>query len=1029
MVTRYRFFLSLVALCCWASLTMGQTINEVRIDQTGTDNDEYFELIGTPGASLDNVYYVVIGDGAGGSGTVESVTDLTGNLINGAGFFTVSEGSFGMGTITGIVDLMVGTGLNFENSDNVTHLLVTGFTGAVDDDIDTNDDGVIDNMLWATELDSIALLESVGTGDLVYSANTVGPDGNFVPSQIFRCPDGTGSWEIGIFDIVGSTPTDTPGDLNNCMACNPPTGLSCDSDCMTGDITLSWTNPIAYTQVEVFRDGVSLVVLTMGEEMYVDPAVTTGMTYTYEVVGTCGPMMTGLSTCVQDHCLCMPPTGLGCVSDCMADTVTLTWTNGDTYTGIEILRDGASIAVLGGMDTMYVDNGVPVGPRTYTIVGTCGPDAADASCGVLHCVTPPDVEFSEVRINTPGGDDEEEFVELFGAPGTSLDGLTFLAIGDSFTGLSGVVEEAVSFTGFSLDADGYFVLAQSDLDDQTDPLNATACVNYLGVGAGPDLILPTLNLENSDNITYLLVSDFTGALGDDLDTDNDGAFDTIPWSSIVAELGILATIGSGDQLYSTNTVGPWAANPSGQPDHVYLCVGGLGNQDDWRLGSLFGCPAIDTPGAANTCPGCFEIVNLTCTSDCVTGDVTLNWTNDDNYTNIIVFRDGSQIAILPGTDQSYVDMAAPAGFFTYEVVGDCGMAGFTTATSCELINGVYSGEDHVVFVGEGQGGMVDSANTLKSALEANGETAILISELATYPCLGQLTQSVVLWVCNGTFPEKYVMTVDDGQVLADRVANGSSVYVEGAGTFVFDPATPFDSYDGIDDSIRMEGVTGLADDSLTSLDGSAFSDIDFSALQDAIYNQDNGGGNDFNDTLLATGTVAPLDIPGGSAGVIWSNNPDMMPDPVVEAAYAVALYYDSPDAFGDVIVSTFEFGGLGAPADFQAVALAYTDALEQAVVPTDDFDRGDCNNDSTRNIADAIFLLGFLFPNGPPVSLACQDACDTNDDGALNIADAISLLGNLFPQGPPTPLPDPFGACGPDPSMDSLDCTGYSHCP
>ncbi len=27
-------------------------INEVRVDQTGTDNDEYFELAGAPGASL-----------------------------------------------------------------------------------------------------------------------------------------------------------------------------------------------------------------------------------------------------------------------------------------------------------------------------------------------------------------------------------------------------------------------------------------------------------------------------------------------------------------------------------------------------------------------------------------------------------------------------------------------------------------------------------------------------------------------------------------------------------------------------------------------------------------------------------------------------------------------------------------------------------------------------------------------------------------------------------------------------------------
>ena len=38
-------------------------INEVRLDQPGADNDEYLELRGAAGASLDGLTYVVIGDG------------------------------------------------------------------------------------------------------------------------------------------------------------------------------------------------------------------------------------------------------------------------------------------------------------------------------------------------------------------------------------------------------------------------------------------------------------------------------------------------------------------------------------------------------------------------------------------------------------------------------------------------------------------------------------------------------------------------------------------------------------------------------------------------------------------------------------------------------------------------------------------------------------------------------------------------------------------------------------------------------
>ena len=38
-------------------------INEIRIDQPGIDNDEYFEIFGDPSGSLNDLTYIVIGDG------------------------------------------------------------------------------------------------------------------------------------------------------------------------------------------------------------------------------------------------------------------------------------------------------------------------------------------------------------------------------------------------------------------------------------------------------------------------------------------------------------------------------------------------------------------------------------------------------------------------------------------------------------------------------------------------------------------------------------------------------------------------------------------------------------------------------------------------------------------------------------------------------------------------------------------------------------------------------------------------------
>lgn len=90
--------------------------------------------------------------------------------------------------------------------------------------------------------------------------------------------------------------------------------------------------------------------------------------------------------------------------------------------------------------------------------------------------------------------------------------------------------------------------------------------------------------------------------------------------------------------------------------------------------------------------------------------------------------------------------------------------------------------------------------------------------------------------------------------------------------------------------------------------------------------------------------------------------------------------------------------------------------------------RGDCNADGARNVADVVFLLGTVFPSGPPVTPSCRDACDSNDDGSINIADAVTALAALFGV-PATPLPDP-NACGLDPTVgDPLDCVTFSACP
>jgi len=87
------------------------------------------------------------------------------------------------------------------------------------------------------------------------------------------------------------------------------------------------------------------------------------------------------------------------------------------------------------------------------------------------------------------------------------------------------------------------------------------------------------------------------------------------------------------------------------------------------------------------------------------------------------------------------------------------------------------------------------------------------------------------------------------------------------------------------------------------------------------------------------------------------------------------------------------------------------------------FVRGDVNQDSSIDLADAIGTLKYIFANA---SVACLDAADVNEDDNVDIGDAVYLLAHLFVQGPPPAPPHP--ACGPDPTIDALGCASFPSC-
>jgi len=155
------------------------------------------------------------------------------------------------------------------------------------------------------------------------------------------------------------------------------------------------------------------------------------------------------------------------------------------------------------------------------------------------------VRLSEIGLNPPGTDQGQEFIELIGTAGLDLTGLTLLIIeGDGAA--SGVVDQAISLSGFSLGSNGLFLHRDTSAVLDADGLTAGVQGPSSGTTLRTQDFIP--DIENGTN-TYLLVSGFTGALNADLDTNNDGVLDSTPWASLLDGIGFSDDTG-GDFAYA-----------------------------------------------------------------------------------------------------------------------------------------------------------------------------------------------------------------------------------------------------------------------------------------------------------------------------------------------------------------------------------------------------------------------------------------------------------------------------------------------
>jgi hypothetical protein len=199
--------------------------------------------------------------------------------------------------------------------------------------------------------------------------------------------------------------------------------------------------------------------------------------------------------------------------------------------------------------------------------GTALAAGTESNEAVADLGGPPAFVLNEIRRLTTPISADAEFVEVAGTG--SLDGLTILVVMEQTYANPGFIYGVVDLTGHSTTG-GYFTAGTFDA----------------AFGVTPDLAVPIGTLNANGSATWMLVEGFTGVWHGDLDSNNDGVFDSTPWTSILDSV----TLGAGGGHYSSNVINARFK--------IQRCASA---NDDWVIGPTNFTHGYDTMGSANDC--------------------------------------------------------------------------------------------------------------------------------------------------------------------------------------------------------------------------------------------------------------------------------------------------------------------------------------------------------------------------------------------------------------------------------------------
>ncbi|MFD4421645.1 ExeM/NucH family extracellular endonuclease [Agromyces sp. NPDC058484] len=244
---------------CGDAQPAAPVINEFSASTAGTDV-EYVELLVEPGTDVSGYAVLEIeGDTTSSNGSPTPTAPGTADEVI----------TFGAPDADGRA--LASLAANTLENGTISLLLVTGFAGAVGDDLDANDDGVLELPDGVALVDAVAVDDGT-TGDATYGGVTLGVsyDGlAFAPGGASRIPDGTDTdstadWVRNDFDLAGipgnvgtlidGEAVNTPGAENSTtIVVDPPDEADCEASVVSvGSVQGSGdVSPVAGQTVEI----------------------------------------------------------------------------------------------------------------------------------------------------------------------------------------------------------------------------------------------------------------------------------------------------------------------------------------------------------------------------------------------------------------------------------------------------------------------------------------------------------------------------------------------------------------------------------------------------------------------------------------------------------------------------------------------------------------------------------------------------------------------------------------------------------